>query len=120
MAYLRGDISIAEEACKGILRLDPNDLYAMNCNGLVQQLHGELDEAANSYTRMIEVATDQEDERWRAAATGNLGTVYRIRGDLDEAERVFRKGTQSIREARATRRRGCRVRQSCRGLRSTR
>lgn len=98
VAYLRGDIGITEEACKEILRLDPNDLHAMNCNGLVQQLHGDLDEAASLYTRLIEVATDQEDERWRAAATGNLGAVYRIRGDLDgtmvllrEVERICRQ-----------------------------
>jgi len=89
VAYLRGDIDIAAEACNEILRLDANDLDAINYEGRIHLLRGELDQAVESYSRIIEIALAQKDEMWKAIAFGNLGLIYLTRGDLDRAEEMY-------------------------------
>ncbi len=50
VAYLRGEIDVAERALQDILRVLPDDLVALNRMGHVHDARGRLDEARASYT----------------------------------------------------------------------
>ena len=91
VAYLRGDIEIADNAVDEILKLDPNDLFALNQKGAVHSLQGRLDAAIKSYERVLELARQQQNLEWQAPALGNLSVVYQTRGDLDKAEEMHKK-----------------------------
>jgi len=91
VAYLRGEIDIAERALQDILRVLPDDLGALNSMGHVHLTRGRLDKAMANYARVLDLATEQEDQAGQAVAYGNLGIIYKTRGDLDEAERMHRK-----------------------------
>ena len=107
VSYLRGDIQEASFRIETILHARPNDLFALNKRGFVQLLHGELDEAQQSFgTRLgseysesvqsiVSGNSTAESESWvsawQATAYGNLGLIYYTRGDLDQAEEMHQK-----------------------------
>ncbi len=54
---------------------------------------GRLDQAAVMYERVVEMAADS-GEKWRAIGLGDLGLIYRTRGELDKAEQMHRQALE--------------------------
>ncbi len=91
IAFLRGEIPTAQEAVNQILQVSPDNLWALNRKGRIHHLHGDLDKAQQSYQRVLDLATARNNGIWQANAHSNLGILYKTRGDLDEAEGMYRK-----------------------------
>lgn len=89
IAYLRGDIDIAEEALALILRANPDDISAINESGHIAKLRGDLETAQSSYERVLQLAGTSKGGQ--AVAYGNLGILYRTRGDLDAARSTWQR-----------------------------
>ena len=94
VAYLRGDIDISTEAVEEILKVMPDDLFALNQMGHIHKLRGELKEAENDYKRVLEIGQDTNNEVAQAIAMGNLGIIYNKRGELDKAEEMHKKALE--------------------------
>ncbi len=67
-----------------------------NLNAMNEYAHfltrvGRLAQGEVLYQRILELATAAGDLEWQAKALGNLGAIYRTRGDLDQGEAVLRK-----------------------------
>ncbi len=73
---------------KRATELDSEELDGWNQLGHLQSRLGELDDAIASYQKIESLATDVQH---RAIAYGNLGNIYRIRGELSTAEGYYRK-----------------------------
>ena len=91
VAYLRGDIDIALAAVDEILKLLPCDLDALNRNGRICQLRGNLPQAVQYYEKILLLAKTQNNKLWQAVACGNLGNVYLTRGELEKAVEMYNK-----------------------------
>ena len=98
VAYLRDDIDISTEAVDEILKVLPDDLFALNQMGHIHKLRGELKEAEDCYRRVLQLGSDVSDEASQAVALGNLGLIYETRGELDKAEDVFLKSLEINKE----------------------
>lgn len=92
VAYLRGDISQAEESLKSILARRPDDLVATNLLGLLEYFRGNLSEAESKFRRVTVLAAD--DISWQGIADGNMGLIFLTRGELDRAEELFQKSLE--------------------------
>ncbi len=92
IAFLRGDIDEAKKRLEVILKIEPDDLDAINRMGGIHLLRGELNSAEQAYLRMGELA--DEDLTAKAASYGNLGLIYRKFGDLTQAEKLHRKAIE--------------------------
>lgn len=88
VAYLRGDIANAQSALDKVLALSSGDLAALNLLGQIHLLQGRLGEAEKACEAILAIA---ETDSHRAVGYGNLGNVFRTRGDLEEAEAMYRK-----------------------------
>ena len=97
VAYLRGDIDIAESVAKEILQLKPNDLTAICRMGHIYNLRGRLDLAEKAYKHMLNIITEDDDISWQAAALGNLGIIYGMQADFNQVD--FNKAEKYICEA---------------------
>jgi tetratricopeptide (TPR) repeat protein len=95
VAYLRGDIQTADNAVDEILKLLPDDMPALNHKGLIYKLQGRLNQAIECYQLVLELGQKQQNLSWQAAALGNLGNVYRIRGDLTNTGQMHKKSSKS-------------------------
>ena len=94
VAYVTGDIGIAEDALKEILARRPDDTEAINRLGHIRLLRGELDQAEDLYEQALRLGEERRDERARASAYGNLGAVHQTRGDLHKAEEMYMKALE--------------------------
>lgn len=94
VAFLRGKIKTSEDAVNQILKLDPNDLFALNQKGRIHCLQGSLDKAIECYQRVFELAEKQNHPQAQAAALDNLGIIYQIRGELTKAEEMHKKALE--------------------------
>ncbi len=83
IAYLN-DTQKALSAYQKAVNLDPSSWNAWNSLGHIQYRLGNLDKAKEAYRRVLGLAG--EDREIQAVAYGNLGLIYRIRGELDRAE----------------------------------
>jgi len=91
VAYLRGDIDISTEAVDEILKVLPDDLFALNQMGHIHRLRGQLKEAEDCYKRVLQLGRDVSNEVLQSAALGNLGLIYETRGELDMAKEMYLK-----------------------------
>jgi len=89
VALVRGDIQQAARQLETVLRFLPDDRHALTQRGRIHRLLGEPEMAETIYARVLSLSGDHPG--WRAAAHGNLGLIYRARGDLDQAEAMHRK-----------------------------
>jgi protein O-GlcNAc transferase len=55
---------------------------------------GELSEAEAAFRKVESLATSVKNQDWQARAYGNLGLVYQVRKDLDQAETMHRKALE--------------------------
>ena len=86
--WFASDTHKALAAYKRATELDPNNFSAWNQLGHLNNRVGELDKAISAYEQILTLSDDKE---WQAVAIGNLGLVYRTRGDLDKAEEYHLK-----------------------------
>lgn len=94
VSYLRGDTDIASEAVDEILKVLPDDIFALNQGGHIHRLRGQLKEAEYCYRRLLRLGSELSDEEVQAAALGNLGLIYSTRGELDKAEKMILKSLE--------------------------
>jgi tetratricopeptide (TPR) repeat protein len=59
--------------------------------GLVAELQGNLEEAANLHTQHLDLSRSLNDERSVATALGNLAEVIVLLGDFARAEQLYRE-----------------------------
>ena len=84
------DLTILEEAdglCRRAIRLEPDNIWALNAHGVILKKLERLDQASKVYERVTELKPD-----WYAAWV-NLGTVHALQGDLPRAEHHLRLST---------------------------
>ncbi len=72
LAFLRGEISTAQEAVNQILQVEPDDLIALYRKGYIHDLQGEVAESQESYLRILDLATARNDRTWQATAVACL------------------------------------------------
>jgi tetratricopeptide (TPR) repeat protein len=89
VAFAIGEIAEAQEAVSRILLLSPDDLNALNNQGKIFYLKGNLTQSEEIYFRIKKIATESGDLKSQAAVLGNLGIVSWVRSDLDQAERFI-------------------------------
>lgn len=70
-----------------------NDPDAFNAYGTLLQRLGRLSQAQVMYERVLELAGGG-GECWKGIAYGNLGELYRTRGDLDMAEKMHKRALE--------------------------
>lgn len=81
LAYLH-DTKKAFNAYKRSTELDPENWEGWNMLGILYSRIGVLEYAEKAYMAVIKLTHDRTVQ---AIANGNLGNVYRIRGELDKA-----------------------------------
>ena len=94
VAYLRGDIDIAIKSVEEILKVLPDDLFALNQMGHIHKLRGQLKEAVDCYKSVLQLGRVVSDEAVQSVALGNLGLIYKTKGDLDKAEDMHKKALE--------------------------
>lgn len=89
LAFL-DDTKEAFDAYLKAVDLWPEDIVAWNQLGRLYDRIGQLDNAIDAYGRVGNLASTTDDpEKWSAISLGNLGNVYRSRGDLDRAIELY-------------------------------
>ena len=88
IAYLN-DTQKALSAYQKAVNLDPSNRNAWNRSGHIQYRLGNLDKAKEAYRTVLGLAG--EDREIQAVAYGNLGNIYKTRGELDKAEKFYIK-----------------------------
>ncbi len=71
-----------------------NNPAAVNEYGLFLIRIGRLSQATVMFERVLELADLVENQEWQAASYGNLGNVYKTRGDLGKAEEMYSKSLE--------------------------
>ncbi|MGD0573540.1 MAG: tetratricopeptide repeat protein [Sedimentisphaerales bacterium] len=94
VAYLHGDIEVARAAVDEILKLNPEDMDALNQKGGIELLQGNLNEAEKIFSRILGMGLANNNDFWQAIGSSNLGLVYRTKGELDKAEEMFNKSLE--------------------------
>jgi protein O-GlcNAc transferase len=89
LAFLH-DTGKAMGAYAKATELDTDDPEAWNQLGKLQLRIGDLDVAIKSFERVLALGNSAADQATVAAATGNIGVIYRIRGELGRAEAIHR------------------------------
>jgi|GEM_PF-1185085 len=95
LAFLH-DTQKAFAAYKRSTELDPKSLNGWDRLGHLYRRIGEFENAENAYIAVLKHA--ENNKEWQAAARGNLGNVYQIRGDLDRAVEFHEKSLAIERE----------------------
>jgi len=88
LAFLH-DTQKALDAYLRSTALDPDNIDGWNQLGRLYRRIGELDQSENAYRFILKLASN--DLHGQAVAYGNLGVVYQIRGELDQAIDYHRK-----------------------------
>lgn len=84
-ALKNGHIHEAEDLCKQLLRLNPNDINSLRLYGQIASKKGDLREAEKAYLRTLNLAPDY------AHAYMDLGALYKSQGDLKKAQQHLTK-----------------------------
>jgi tetratricopeptide (TPR) repeat protein len=82
------DTRAAMDAYAKATKLDPNDPEGWNQLSALQLRIGAANDAIYSLECMRRLGVQLADKECVAAATGNLATIYRLRGELDKAEEL--------------------------------
>jgi len=98
IAYLKGELNTAEESLQKVLNHIPYDLHANNQLGHIAKVRSNYSQAEEYYLRVLSDA--ENDRAWKAAAYGNLGIVYRRKGQLGQAEELHKRSLEIDEELR--------------------
>ena len=96
--YFLHDTQKAVSAYEEAVALDPDDPDGWNQLGHLRYRLGQLDAAAEAYERVQRLGNVVEDKAVIAVAYGNLGVIYRTRGDLEKAEQYHLKSLEIAKE----------------------
>ncbi|MEA3281920.1 MAG: tetratricopeptide repeat protein [Euryarchaeota archaeon] len=88
-----GQITKAEEYFATSIANYPNPSI-INSYGLFLQRIGMLKNAEERFLQVVEIGAETGDDSLVAIAYGNLGIVYKTRGDLDRAEEMYEKSLE--------------------------
>ncbi|MFC1890597.1 tetratricopeptide repeat protein, partial [Thermodesulfobacteriota bacterium] len=88
LAFLH-DTQGALDAYLQAVKLDPDNPDGWNQVGRLQNRYGELAQAEQAFRKVLGESTN--NKIWSAVAYGNLGILYKTRGDLEQAEVMHRK-----------------------------
>ena len=91
IAYLY-DTQKALEAYKKAVTLDPANPNGWNRLGYTLSRLGRLNGAQEAYEKVLGLAG--ENKSWEGTAYDNLGAIYITRGELERAEKYYRKGLE--------------------------
>jgi len=94
VAYLRGNIDVAENAIDEILKCLPDDPFAINQKGHINRTLGKLKAAHNSFSRMLNAAVERGDKISESVALSNLGSIYMTQNKIGEAEELYCKALE--------------------------
>jgi tetratricopeptide (TPR) repeat protein len=90
VAYVTGEMQVAEDALRAILAESPSDVAALNQLGRICGDQGRWEEAEALFRRVIDFGVKQVDTFTQAAGYSNLGTMYRSQRRFNHAESNFR------------------------------
>ena len=90
LAFLH-DTRSSLEAYQNAVVLEPENRAGWNSLGHLQRRTGELDTAIQSYNHVLQIREAGGLKMWVAVATGNLGLIYKTRGELDKTRDVWKK-----------------------------
>jgi len=93
-----GDTQKALAAYRRATELDPRSADGWNQLGSLLVRVGQLDDAEKAYREVEFLGSAANDKGLLAVAYGNLGNVYRIRGELDQAEAMYGKSLALFQE----------------------
>jgi tetratricopeptide (TPR) repeat protein len=83
-----GNLDKAEETCKEILRMQPDNVDALHFLGVAYYQHKEYDSAITYIEKALQVKPDYVD------AYNDLGLILRDKGQLDDAVSCFRRALE--------------------------
>lgn len=84
LAFLH-DSEKALVAYNEAVQLDPDDADGWNQLGSLRYRTGQIDGAFEAFERVLSLGNAVKDKSLIAIATGNLGNLYKTRGDVDLA-----------------------------------
>lgn len=90
VAYVTGEMQVAEDTLRAILAESPSDAAALNQLGRICGDQGRWEEAEALFRRVIDIGVKQVDTFIQAAGYSNLGTTYRSQRKFTHAESNFR------------------------------
>ncbi len=93
LAFLH-DTDKALAAYREAVALVPENPDGWNRFGRLLFRSGDLDGVAEAYNRVLSLGNRTTDQSLIAVATGNLGILYAVQGNLDDAEDMFRKSRE--------------------------
>jgi tetratricopeptide (TPR) repeat protein len=82
IAYLRADFDEAAASLDEILKLAPDDIYALNEKGFICGLRGDLSGAEKYFRRVLDLAKELQKGEPLIVALNNLAVIYKVRGNL--------------------------------------
>jgi len=91
VAYLRGELAIAENAVHEVLDALPNDIGALSTKGHICKMRGLLREGKDVYETIRDLSQDRQDHNGLAIAHMGLGDILLVEGDHQGAERMYTK-----------------------------
>lgn len=89
LAFLH-DTTKALQAYRRAVTLDPDNTEGWKQLGHLPVRIGSLEHAADAYRHVLTRGEETSDRSLVADAYNNLGIVYQVRGDLDQAEAMYR------------------------------
>lgn len=90
VAYVMGEIEVAEESLRAVLAESPSDVAALNQLGRICGELGRWKEAEELFRRVIDSGVKRVDTFIQATGYANLGTAYRSQRKFADAESSFR------------------------------
>ncbi len=71
------------------VELDPDNANGWNQVGHLERRIGSLNESVTAYEKVLQIGEKESDRMLVAVAYGNLGNLYRTRGELEKAEKAW-------------------------------
>jgi tetratricopeptide (TPR) repeat protein len=99
LAFLH-DTTKLLQAYRRAVELDPDNAEGWTQLGHLLVRTGQVDHAADAFRKVLTRGAETSDDSLLASAYGNLGIVYQIRGDLDQAEAMHRRALELFQEIR--------------------
>ena len=91
--YLLLEVLDETDIFKDLVEIAEN-YYALNSIGEQSYVWGKINEATFAWSRLLKLADDKKDKNCISVATGNMGIIYRIQGDMEKALEHYEKALE--------------------------